>query len=284
MTDFSNKTFRELSFPFFREAFIILDMVFQEMGIFYYLIGAQARDIHLLDQGIAPSRGTQDIDFAVMLPDMEHYEALISELEKHGFERVSEPYRMIFRPAITVIDLLPFGEIEEMSTVRFTERDIEISVIGFREVGEGALDYPVENLTIRISPLEGLTILKLLSWRDKHERTKDLHDFGVILTHYFEMNVLRFFKACEENQVELDDFGYDFMLEAGAYLLGCDMAFLLRKAPELTQDIISIFLDEMKETPGGISNYLINNGFISDYNTLDKVFSQIIRGMKKSFN
>ncbi len=279
----SVRSYKEIAWPFFRNAFIAIDKVFREMNIFYYLIGAQARDIHLLDQGIAPVRGTQDIDFAVMLPDMDQYENLMAGLEKNGFERVREPYRMIYRQDNIVVDLLPFGEIEEMATVRFTQRDVELSVLGLKEVSGFVQDYKMDNIVIRVSPLEGISILKLLSWRDRHERTKDLYDFGLILKNYFDINTDRFYEECRKDNIDLNDISTEeFMLEAGALLLGRDMGKLLKGAPELAKDLMDILSTEPDAEPHKISAYLANNGFIRDYSSLQRIFGLIQKGFRQT--
>jgi len=73
MNNTLKKTFKELSLPFFKEVYKLIDKVCTEYGVQFYLIGAQARDIHLLESNIRPTRGTKDIDFAIMLPDIETY-------------------------------------------------------------------------------------------------------------------------------------------------------------------------------------------------------------------
>ena len=45
MTDTSKKTYRELAFPYFKEVFIAIDKVCGELGIAYYLIGAQGTQL-----------------------------------------------------------------------------------------------------------------------------------------------------------------------------------------------------------------------------------------------
>jgi predicted nucleotidyltransferase len=149
MKDTSKKTYRELSWPYYREVFLVLDFLFNEFGIEYYLIGAQARNYHLLESGSEPSRGTMDIDFAVMLPEMESYDKMKNLLISKGFRDVKEPYRLIHDPSNTVIDLLPFGEIEEEGTVKFTDRITELSVIGMKEVNEFTIAVDLEEITIK---------------------------------------------------------------------------------------------------------------------------------------
>lgn len=111
MSNTSGQTYRELSFPYYKDAFFIIDKICGDLGVEYYLIGAQARDFQMLERGIRPTRGTKDIDFAVMLPEMKAYNELIELLCKSGFRNVTEPFRLIYDLTSTVVDFLPFGEI-----------------------------------------------------------------------------------------------------------------------------------------------------------------------------
>jgi len=126
-------SFKEIT-PWFKEVFSLVDDACKALNVPLYLIGAQARHFHLAQQGIKPGRGTMDIDFAIMLPDMLIYEKLKNDLLTVGFRKVTEPYRMIHDKTNTVIDLLPFGEIEEKGTVKFTDRKTEVSVVGINEI------------------------------------------------------------------------------------------------------------------------------------------------------
>jgi predicted nucleotidyltransferase len=63
----SNLTYKDYSFAHHGEVYIILEKVFAQFGIAYYLVGANARDVQLYKRGIKPSRGTADIDFAIIL-------------------------------------------------------------------------------------------------------------------------------------------------------------------------------------------------------------------------
>ncbi len=89
-----------------------------------------------------------DIDFAIMLPDMITYEKVFSDLLTSGFRDTKMPYRLIYDKTNTVINILPFGEIEEKGTVKFTERETELSVVGFKEVNEITQNLIIENTTI----------------------------------------------------------------------------------------------------------------------------------------
>ncbi len=279
MTDTSKKTYRELSWPYFKEAFLILDLVCNELGIEYYLIGAQARNYHLLESGIELSRGTMDIDFAVMLPEMESYDKMKNLLISKGFRKVREPYRLIHDQSDTVIDLLPFGEIEEEGTVKFTDRITELSVIGMKEVNEYTIAVDLEGITIKVSPLEGIVILKLIAYSEKPERRKDLDDISEILTNYFDINDTRFYEEHMDVLDELQD--EDFIILAGARLMGRDMKKILSVSGKLSKQIETIINNELQEKTGGITQYFLSQNYFKDYNLIKNIFLQLLKGIKE---
>lgn len=71
-----DQSYKAYSFANHKEVYLALEKCFVHFGIKYYLIGANARDVQLYKAGVKPNRGTADIDFAIMLPDIEKYNAL----------------------------------------------------------------------------------------------------------------------------------------------------------------------------------------------------------------
>ena len=84
----SNQSYKELAIPYFKEVFEIIDEIMQKHQIPYYLIGVNAIALELLKEGIKPSRGTKDIDFAVMISSSEYYKKITKDLEEKGFTKV----------------------------------------------------------------------------------------------------------------------------------------------------------------------------------------------------
>lgn len=273
----SKKTYRELVLPYLKDAFLIIDNVCNDLGISYYLIGAQARNFHLLENGIFPARGTKDIDFAVMLPEIKSYDRMKDHLVENGFRKISEPYRLIHDLTNTVIDLLPFGEIEEEGTVKFTERETELSVIGLKEVSEHTVVANLDEITIKVSPLEGIVILKLISFNEKTERKKDLDDISEIIRNYFDINNNRFFQEHLDivDQIEADD----FIQLAGARLLGRDMKKILIQTEKLSKHIGEIIRNELEENPGSITQYVLSKSLFRDYQLTKDIFTQLLKGI-----
>ncbi len=184
----SNQTYKELAIPYFKEVFDIIDEVMIKLNVPYYLIGASAIALELLKDGIKPSRGTKDIDFAIMISSIKDFENIVEELGKDGFNKVEAPWTLYHPKYNVVIDLLPFGEIEENFTVNFNERYTDLHVLGFREVLEDISTVEIEDKFIQIPTLPGMVILKLIAWSDRpEERGSDLYDILRIIEHYFDL-------------------------------------------------------------------------------------------------
>jgi predicted nucleotidyltransferase len=189
MSNTSSLTYRDLAIPNFLEVFLIVDEVVKANGTPQYLIGVNATDIQLLKQGIKPSRGTKDIDFAVMVSSFLEYDKIMEGLIAKGFNKVKGTAITLFHPVYNVaIDVLPFGEIEEHHTLNFTEREVVMNVLGFKETLSQYKEILVDDVfTINVPPLHGMVILKLISWSDRPEiRATDLDDIFRIIKYYYD--------------------------------------------------------------------------------------------------
>jgi len=181
----SNQTYKELAIPYFRDVFDIIDRVMRDNAVPYYLIGATAIALEFLKEGKKPSRGTKDIDFALMVSTMSEYDRIIDGLVSEGFNKVKLPWT-IYHPEFDVaVDLLPFGQIEENDTDSFNERYSDLHVLGFKEVLENPDQVAVEDKVAKIPPLAGMVVLKLVAWSDRpEERDNDLSDILKIIDAY----------------------------------------------------------------------------------------------------
>jgi predicted nucleotidyltransferase len=185
----SNQTYKELAIPYFKEVFDCIDEVMLKLNVPYYLIGASAVALNLLRDGIKPSRGTKDIDFAIMISSIEEFESIVDELVKFGFNKVQAPWTLYHHKFNTVIDLLPFGEIEEKFTENFNQRNTYLHVVGLAEVLQEPETIKIEEKSVQIPSLPGMVILKLIAWSDRpEERGNDLYDILRIIEHYFVLN------------------------------------------------------------------------------------------------
>lgn len=233
----SNQTYKELAIPYFKESFDCIDEVMQELQIPYYLIGVSAIALELLKEGIKPSRGTKDIDFAVMISSIAAYEKISATLEVKGFKKVAAPWTFYSEQFKVAIDLLPFGEIEENYTVNFNERYTDLHVLGFREVMEEAVQVEIEEKIANIPPLPGMVILKLIAWSDRpEERENDLSDILRIIQHYYD---LKWDEIVEKHYDTLDKDPFDQLLIA-AEVLGRNSRLYLQKSEAISARVLKV--------------------------------------------
>ncbi len=262
-------TFRDYSFRVHGEVYTLMDKVFRSFGFKYYLIGAAARDVHLYRAESLPVRGTADIDFAVMVPDIGSYEELMTNFLEQGFEETQIKHRVIYRKTDTVIDLLPYGEIAQQYTVDFDERDLELSVLGFQEVGDEIDNFRVSaQLSIPVSSLHGLIILKLISWNQKKDRNKDLRDIKSLLDAAWELYQDELFteNSAHFDLLEIKPFDTDI---AAARIVGRKIRSVLDECEPLKNEIIDILRKEI-EDPAEMVVIMSQ-----DYSATEKVIEQL---------
>ncbi len=274
------KTYKELASLHFKDVFTIIEEVCRNHGIPVYLIGAHARILLMLKEGLEPARGTKDIDFAIMIPDIDSYDSFMSDLIDMGFRKVNEPYRVILDKTNTVVDILPFGQIEEEGTVKFTDRKTELSVIGMEEVLDKAIKLEHEGFEIKVPPLVGIIVLKLISWDEKLYRTKDLDDIYEIIRDYFNVANDEFYEKYTSILDELNE--EDFMIESGAFMIGIGIKNIIEESSYLKQKIIEIIDKELGEEPGSIGEYFLQQNHFDNYRTVKRIFSLISKGISYS--
>jgi predicted nucleotidyltransferase len=237
MSNTSGQTYKQLAIPYFAEVFGIIDEVLTKMQIPYYLVGVNALGLELLEKGEKPSRGTKDIDFAIMISSLSAFDEVSERLIEKGFNKVKAPWTFIHEKYNTVVDLLPFGEVEEKDTVNFNKRYSDLHVLGFKEVLEDAKVVYIEEMAARIPPLHGMVILKLVAWSDRPEdRTNDPFDILLIIQKYFDLE----FDEIVEKHYDTFPEGELDQLKVAARVLGRNAASILAKSPRLKQRILTV--------------------------------------------
>lgn len=239
-------TYKEYSFQDHKDVYKIIDKIIESFGYEYYLIGANARDIQLYKAGMKPTRGTADIDFAVMIPSKKDYENFMQKIIENGFKETKHKYRVIYLNSDTVVDMLPYGEIAEEYTLNFDEREIELSVLGFSEVGMVKEQFQIdESFSIPVSPAHGLVILKLISWNDRNDRNKDLKDIRSLLDAAWELYQEDVYQENSEYLDLFEEENFD-VHNAAARIMGRKMKPLLEKCEPLSLTINAILEKEIR--------------------------------------
>lgn len=244
MRNTSNQTYKELGITYFKEVFDSIDAVLSELGIPFYLIGVNAIALELLKDGIQPSRGTKDIDFAIMISSINEFEIVVRNLESKGFNKVKAPWTLYHPDYNVAIDLLPFGEIEQNDTVGFNERYSDLHVLGFKEVLAEATEVGIEEKIAQIPPLPGMVLLKLVAWSDRpEERQNDLPDLLLIIQHYYDLMWEEILEEHHDTFTEEEEFD---KLIVAARVLGRKASHYLSQSERLYARINRILKDNIE--------------------------------------
>ncbi len=240
----SNQSYKELSIPYFKEIFEIVDRTLLKNDVPYYLIGATAIALELLKDGIKPARGTKDIDFALMLSSLDEYDKIVQSLEEEGFNKVKAPWTLYHQRYNVVIDLLPFGEIEENDKEPFSRRYSDLHVLGFKEILESSEEIRIEEISIRVPPLPGMILLKLVAWNDRpEERDTDLFDIINIIHHFHD---LAWEEIVEQHHDLFTDSDFDNLV-ISAQVLGRKAREYLDKSIPLTNRVMQVLEENLQD-------------------------------------
>ena len=187
------------------------------------LVGACCRDIlHSALGHIFPNTATSDLDLALGLSSWQAFESLASAFAPIGHTGIR------FRIAEVVVDLLPFGGIEEPpGQVNPPSRGESLSVWAFEEIFAASQALPLApGITIRLPSVAGYAAAKIGAWLDRstwHE-VKDAPDLALALLWYFHApEVSDRLYDTQPGQDILIRYGADLDL-AAAFLLGVDVA------------------------------------------------------------
>ena len=246
LLDLSGKT--DALIPIFENIAKIAD----SLRIPFFVIGATARDLILEHgYGIRSFRATRDLDLAIQVEDWEKYAILSKTLLESGlFGTDRIPHRFIYKER-QYIDIVPFGRIENArgEIIWPPQNETSMSVVGFSEAYEHTLIVRLRAesvLDVKVASLPGLTVLKLISWKDRRTgKDRDASDLAHIIKNYYQA----------DNEDRLFNENYNIMEEldhrievAGARLLGHDIkAMVKQETKELILRILNEETDENSE-------------------------------------
>ena len=196
------------------------------------LVGALARDLLLhYVHGVPIIRATTDVDLAFAVADWDEFDSLREALLHSGVFGTEQPvvHRLIHRTGVPV-DLIPYGGVEGPdSSIVWPDDESEMSVLGFREAVETAVDVVLPGrVHVSTVSIPMLAVLKLIAWSHRHVRApvKDAGDLFLILSNYFKVeDSIRLYNEAS-HLLEDRDFDYD---AAGAWLAGHDAGLLVAR-------------------------------------------------------
>ncbi len=223
----------------------------QHLGIPFFVIEATARDLVLHHYyGAKITRATQDLDFAIQIPDWSAFETLKTNLLASGFSETKTPHRLNTTKG-GWIDLVPFGSVSgDGKAVAWPPKgDVVMTILGFSEAFEHALqvkidDSPATNIPV-VSPV-GLALLKLVSWteRERAKRPNDAKDLLYLCANYRKIPGINDEMYSRETMMEQ----YGWVPERGSSnLLGRDVRTMA--ASNTHEHLERLFNEEIANRP-----------------------------------
>lgn len=138
------------------------------------------------------------------------------------------------------VDVLPAGPaLLAAGEIVWPESGARMSLVGIRLALERAVSFEVDTgFSIRIALVPVIAVLKMISYMDRPDRERDLHDVAHILDNYVPPDDERRFAP------EVLDAGVDYE-HASAYLLGSQLRGVLNAAEgERVDDFVARVRDE----------------------------------------
>lgn len=219
----------------------------------FFLAGATARDLLLhYAHGIEVGRDTRDVDIALMVSDWATFEALRLRLIAGGqFAPNGNALHQLKFGSFLEIDLIPFGAVERADrTIAWPpDGNFVMTVFGFREVFDATLVVRLpDDEEIRVVSLPALAVLKLMAWKERRLSApgKDAHDLAMILRNYLDAGNHERLYTEAAHLLEMPAFDFE---QAGAWLLGHDMAQLL---PRAARPPVAKILNEESNPQGAV--------------------------------
>jgi predicted nucleotidyltransferase len=226
--------------------------VTKALRIPFFVIGATARDIILqIAHDINTTRATVDIDIGVMVAGWNRYTKLKEELIKSAKFKPSKQMPRLGYEDNFAVDIIPFGAIEDNGNLITWPQDgaIKMNMTGFQECYRYSISVKINSspdLVVKVVRIEGLAILKLISWDDNMDRrVKDAADLFLIMGKYLDAgNTDRLF---EEALDLVEENGFDYEISSARFL-GRNMAKISTKATKMK--LVEILEREAKSAPG----------------------------------
>ncbi|MDN6327571.1 MAG: nucleotidyl transferase AbiEii/AbiGii toxin family protein, partial [Alkalibacterium sp.] len=244
-----NISSEKFTHPLLKPILLELTGYFKEAGISFFVIGATARDIIMELHDAQSGRLTYDLDIAITVNEWEQWLSVEQELLKlENFTKDKDQKQRFIYKGKFQLDIVPFGEIMKKDHKIFwpPNEEMAMSVLGFTAADEAALPVRIDDETeIKIATLSGIFILKIIAWKDRHQRNnKDADDMGFILENYLSIHEERAATKYYNEVYEIEAFSITI---GGAVLLGKDIKELLENHTETVETILEILNEEINK-------------------------------------
>jgi predicted nucleotidyltransferase len=251
-----------------------------------FIIGAQARDLLLqYVYNLPVHRATNDIDFGIVVASWDKFaklrDALIASKKFQPHKTMKQ--RLVYKSGL-LIDLVPFGDIEEASGQIAWPPDFSVvmSAAGFREAYGNSIEVRIaDDLIVRVASLAGLALMKIVAWYDRRFE-RDAQDLGLVMRYYLDAgNQDRLFTE-QGDCFDLLNEEFDYN-KVSARILGRDVGRLVTDSSRpILERVLSQETDQGKLD--ALAMLMIRNtaNYYGDYNMALSMLMELRTGMAES--
>jgi predicted nucleotidyltransferase len=183
-----------------------------------------------------------------------------------------------------LIDLVPFGDLEEVSGQISWPPDFSIvmSTVGFREAYDHSIEVRItDDLIVRVASLPGLALMKIVAWDDRRFE-RDAQDLGQIMRHYLDAGNQDRVYSEQGDCFDLlnEEFDYE---KASARILGRDIGWLVT---DISRPILERVLPKGPDQGNldALATVMIRNSanYYGDYDMALSMLTELRTGMSES--
>lgn len=251
-----------------------------------FIVGAQARDLLLQYVYDLPiHRATDDIDFGIIVESWDEFTKLRDNLI---VDKKFQPHRIMRQRLVhesdLLIDLVPFGDLEEVSGQISWPPDFSIvmSTVGFREAYDHSIEVRItDGLILRVASLPGLALMKIVAWDDRRFE-RDAQDLGLIMRHYLDAGNQDRVYSEQGDCFDLlnEEFDYE---KASAHILGRDIG---RLVTDINLPILERVLPQGRDQGNldALATVMIRNNanYYGDYDVALSMLTELRTGISES--
>lgn len=184
-----------------------------------------------------------------------------------------------------LIDLIPFGDIEEASGQIAWPPDFSVvmSTVGFREAYDNSIEVRItDELIVRVASLAGLALMKLVAWDDRRFE-RDAQDLGLIMRFYLAAGNEDRIYSEKGDCVDLLNEEFDYQ-RASARILGRDLG---RLVTDISQPTLERVLSQEPDRGSldALATVMIRNSatYYGDYDMALSMLTELRTGMAESY-
>jgi predicted nucleotidyltransferase len=252
-----------------------------------FIVGAQARDLLLQYVYDLPvHRATNDIDFGIVVASWDEFDNLRDVLlASKKFQPHKTMKQRLVHESGLLIDLVPFGDIEEASGQIAWPPDFSVfmSTVGFREAYDNSIEVRITaDLIVRVASLAGLALMKIVAWDDRRFE-RDAQDLGLIMRYYLVAGHEDRIYSEKGDCVDLLNEEFDYQ-KASARILGRDLGRLVTDISQSTLDRV-LSREPDQGSLEALAMVMIRNSatYYGDYDMALSMLIEFRTGMAESY-